>query len=60
VHGLGFAGALSGLGLPANSFLSSLVMFNIGVELGQLTVIFAAWFLLAKWLAINLTTVNTL
>lgn len=49
IHGLGFAGALSGMGLPQNAFLSSLVMFNIGVELGQLTVILAAWFLLAKW-----------
>lgn len=49
IHGLGFAGALSGMGLPQNAFLSSLVMFNIGVELGQLTVILTAWFLLAKW-----------
>ncbi|MES1215401.1 MAG: HupE/UreJ family protein [Bacteroidota bacterium] len=49
VHGLGFAGALSALGLPSNSFLASLVMFNVGVELGQLTVILIAWFLLAKW-----------
>jgi len=48
VHGLGFAGALSSLGLPQNSFLSSLVMFNAGVELGQLTVILLAWLLLAK------------
>jgi len=49
IHGLGFAGALSELGLPSNSYLSSLIMFNLGVELGQLTVIGTAWFLLAKW-----------
>jgi uncharacterized membrane protein len=49
IHGLGFASALSSLGLPQNSYLSSLVMFNVGVELGQVTVILAAWFLLAKW-----------
>ncbi|MBS1577892.1 MAG: HupE/UreJ family protein [Bacteroidetes bacterium] len=49
VHGLGFASSLSGLGLPSGSFLTSLVMFNAGVELGQLTVILTAWFLLAKW-----------
>jgi hypothetical protein len=49
VHGLGFAGALSGLGLPQNAYLLSLVMFNVGVELGQLTVILLAFFLLAKW-----------
>jgi len=49
VHGMGFASALSDLGLPSNAYLSSLVMFNAGVELGQLTVILAAWFLFAKW-----------
>ena len=49
VHGLGFAGALGQLGLPQNSYLLSLVMFNVGVELGQLTVILLAYFLLAKW-----------
>jgi len=49
VHGLGFAGALGNLGLPKNAYLLSLIMFNVGVELGQLTVILLAWFLLAKW-----------
>lgn len=49
IHGMGFANALGQLGLPQNSYLTSLLMFNIGVELGQITVIIAAWFLLAKW-----------
>ncbi len=49
VHGLGFASALNGLGLPQNSYLSSLVMFNAGVELGQLTVIVTAFLLVGKW-----------
>ena len=49
VHGLGFAGALAEMGLPANAYFTALIMFNVGVELGQLTVILAAWFLLAKW-----------
>ena len=49
VHGMGFASALGQLGLPQNSYLTSLLMFNVGVELGQLTVILAAFFLLAKW-----------
>ena len=49
VHGLGFAGALGELGLPKNAYLLSLIMFNVGVELGQLTVILLAFFLLAKW-----------
>lgn len=49
VHGMGFAGALGQLGLPRNAYLISLVMFNVGVELGQLTVILAAYFLLARY-----------
>lgn len=49
IHGLGFASSLSELGLPQNSFFSSLIMFNIGVELGQLAVILIAFFLAGKW-----------
>jgi len=49
VHGMGFAGALGRLGLPQSSYLLSLIMFNLGVELGQLTIILAAFFLLGKW-----------
>jgi hypothetical protein len=49
VHGMGFAGALSNLGLPRESFFSSLLLFNVGVELGQLTVILALYFLAGKW-----------
>lgn len=49
VHGMGFAGALGHLGLPKDAYLICLVMFNLGVELGQLTVILTAYFLLAKW-----------
>jgi hypothetical protein len=51
VHGLGFASALTEIGLPQNSFLSSLLLFNVGVELGQLTVILAAYFVLARGFA---------
>ena len=50
VHGLGFAGALGQLGLPSNAYFLSLIMFNSGVELGQLTIILLAYFLMAKWL----------
>jgi hypothetical protein len=39
VHGMGFAGALNELGLPSYAFASALVSFNIGVELGQITVL---------------------
>ena len=41
LHGLGFAGALAEIGLPANSIPLALLFFNIGVELGQLLFIAA-------------------
>jgi len=49
VHGLGFAGSLGQLGLPPKSYLLSLVMFNAGVELGQITIILLAFLVLGKW-----------
>ncbi len=49
IHGMGFASALISLGLPENQFFTSLLTFNLGVELGQLTVILIAWLLIGKW-----------
>lgn len=43
VHGLGFAGALQEIGLPQKHLLVALVTFNVGVELGQLLTVGAAW-----------------
>ena len=40
LHGFGFAGALGELGLPQGHIPLSLLMFNVGVELGQLTFVF--------------------
>lgn len=39
VHGLGFAGALSEIGLPQNNLFVALLTFNVGVEIGQLLVV---------------------
>lgn len=39
LHGLGFASVLGEFGLPPGQFVPALIGFNIGVELGQLTVI---------------------
>lgn len=39
VHGLGFASALSELGLSPDAMVRALIGFNIGVELGQLAFI---------------------
>ena len=36
LHGFGFAGALSEVGLPQNAIPLALLFFNIGVEVGQL------------------------
>lgn len=36
VHGLGFAGALAEVGLPQQDIPLALLMFNVGVETGQL------------------------
>ena len=49
IHGLGFASVLSEFGLPSALFIPSLISFNVGVELGQFTIIFAAYFLVIKW-----------
>lgn len=48
-HGLGFASVLLDLGLPEDQFITALISFNVGVELGQLTVVVAAWVLLQHW-----------
>ncbi|CTQ33179.1 HupE/UreJ family protein [Jannaschia rubra] len=45
LHGLGFAAVLSEFGL-GDDFLAKLLSFNLGVEIGQLTVIAAAFLLL--------------
>ncbi len=48
VHGMGFAGALSQLGMPQYAFATALISFNVGVELGQLSIILLLYFLLSK------------
>jgi len=39
LHGLGFAGALNDVGLPPDALWLSLLLFNVGIEIGQLMVI---------------------
>lgn len=36
LHGLGFANALSEVGLPQSAIPVALLFFNVGVEIGQL------------------------
>ncbi len=42
LHGLAFAGALAEIGLPPHAVAASLLLFNVGVEIGQLAFIGAA------------------
>ena len=39
IHGFGFASVLRDIGLPSRSLLSSLLWFNVGIELGQVLVV---------------------
>jgi len=39
LHGFGFAGALSAVGLPQNHIPAALFFFNVGVEIGQIAFI---------------------
>ena len=43
VHGLGFAGALKDIGLPQSHLPLALLTFNVGVEIGQLLMVGAAF-----------------
>ena len=54
IHGLGFANVLKDLGLPQNMLLLTLLAFNLGVELGQLTIVSgflpaAFWLRRTRW-----------
>ena len=54
LHGLGFAGILQEMGSAPSQFILSLLTFNLGVELGQLTVILVCfltvgWVMKQKW-----------
>ncbi len=46
LHGLGFASVLGEVGLQTTQFITGLIAFNVGVELGQIAVIVVAFFLI--------------
>jgi len=48
LHGFGFAGALTEIGLPQQAIPLALVFFNVGVELGQ--ILFVLGVVLLTWL----------
>ncbi len=47
LHGFGFAGALAEVGLPQKAIPVALLMFNVGVEVGQLLFVAAVLLLMA-------------
>jgi len=52
IHGFGFADVLAEMDLPRADFMAALLKFNIGVALGQLTVVaplLAILFALRRW-----------
>jgi hypothetical protein len=49
VHGLGFAGALSAIGLPPDQIPLALLAFNVGVEIGQVGFVLACIAPLLVW-----------
>ena len=49
LHGLGFASVLLEIGLSPQHFITSLIAFNVGVELGQIAVLLIAYLLVGIW-----------
>ena len=49
LHGLGFASVFAEAGMAPATLVASLVAFNIGVEIGQLTVIAVAFLTVGLW-----------
>ena len=49
LHGLGFAGFFGELGLPEGQFWGALIGFNVGVELGQLSIVAMVLAFVALW-----------
>ncbi|MGB0712123.1 MAG: HupE/UreJ family protein [Gammaproteobacteria bacterium] len=49
LHGMGFAGVLTQIGLPPGQFLTALIAFNVGVEFGQLAVLAVAFAAVGYW-----------
>ena len=54
LHGLGFAAALTALGLPASAVPLALLFFNLGVEAGQVLFIALVLAMLASWRVLDL------
>ncbi len=60
IHGFGFASAMTEIGLPSDQIWPALLGFNVGIEIGQLAIVFGLWLLVLvvrkniSWLRIRL------
>ena len=57
LHGFGFAGALAQIGLPENARVVALLLFNLGVEIGQVAVV-AVLLAPLLWLRTNIAALR--
>ena len=55
IHGFGFASNLLEMQLPADRLAELLVGFNLGVEIGQVTVVLGALLVVALFVRLRLT-----
>lgn len=53
LHGMAFAGVLADIGLPQGAAPEALLLFNVGVEIGQLLFIAAVLGVMAIWRAVS-------
>jgi hypothetical protein len=63
IHGLGFAGSLMEIGIPQQYFVSALLVFNLGIEVGQLVLLILMipvllWIDKSKWRTGLLMTIS--
>lgn len=58
LHGLGFAGALTKIGLPPTEIPLALLFFNVGVEVGQLFFVLTAIALMRSFVALEIRWPN--
>ena len=58
LHGFGFAGALRDIGLPEDTLWLALLLFNLGIEMGQIMIIAAIFAM--SWLLNKVTSTQTL
>lgn len=49
VHGMGFANAISSEGFSVSYFYSSLISFNLGIEISQLFIMLISYIVFHKW-----------